>query len=133
MPFETVDRPAVEKMVRGFYTIVLKDDLIGPIFVRKLGNDLKNDKWYEHLNTLYNFWMMMMTGEKNYWGDPFPPHVFIGPLSEEMFERWLKLFQGVVQNLFIEELADKFYKKAEILAGQFIENLGINDDDDEWD
>ncbi len=131
MPYDSVDRATVESMVREFYTIVLKDDLVGPIFVRKLGNDLKNDKWYEHLNTLYNFWMMMMTGEKNYWGDPFPPHVFIGPLTEEHFERWLELFHEVVFRLFIPELAEKFYKKASTLAEQFIENLGINDEDED--
>ena len=131
MLFETVDRPAVEKLVREFYTIVIKDDLIGPFFIRALGSDFKNDKWYEHFNTLYNFWMMLMTGEKNYWGDPFPPHAFIGPLSPEMFDRWLELFHGVVYELFIPELADKFYKKAQTLAEQFIENLGLNDDEDE--
>jgi len=130
MPYDTVDRGKIEQMVREFYTVVLKDDILSPFFIKALGDDLKNGKWYEHLNTLVNFWMLMMEGEKNYWGDPFPPHAFLGPLSPETFERWLKLFHEVVYRLFIPEIADKFHKKAAILAEQFQENLSDEDDDD---
>lgn len=133
MRYDSVDRPSIERMVREFYTDVLKDDILGPIFTKALGDDLKNGKWYEHLNTLYNFWMQMMTGESPYQGHPFPPHAFLGPLQRETFERWLKLFHETVYRLFIPEIADKFYRKADILAEQFMDNLGINDDDDDDD
>lgn len=131
MPYDTVDRGKIEQMVREFYTVVLKDDILSPFFIKALGNDLKNGKWHEHLNTLVNFWMLMMEGEKNYWGDPFPPHAFIGPLSRETFERWLELFHEVVYRLFVPEIAAKFYKKAEILSEQFIENLSDDEDEDD--
>lgn len=130
MPYDTVDRGKVEDMVHEFYAIVLKDDILSPFFIRALGDNLKNGKWHEHLNTLNNFWMQMMAGEKNYWGDPFPPHAFLGQLSRETFERWLKLFHEVVYRLFIPEIAEKFYKKAEILAEQFQDNLSDEDEDD---
>lgn len=133
MPYDSVDRPSIERMVREFYTDVLQDDILGPIFIKALGNDLKNGKWHEHLNTLYNFWMQMMTGESPYQGHPFPPHAFLGPLHRETFERWLELFHATVYRLFVPEVADKFYRKADILAEQFMDNLGINDDDDEDD
>ncbi len=134
MPFDTADRGNIETMVRTFYTVVLKDDIVGPFFIRALGDDLNNDKWYEHLNTLTRFWLLMMTGERHgYWGDPFPPHAFLGPLHRETFERWLKLFHGVVYELFIPEIADKFYNKADALAEQFIENLGIDEEDEDED
>ena len=131
MPYDTVDRGKIEQMVREFYTVVLKDDILSPFFIKALGDDLKNGKWHEHLNTLVNFWMLMMEGEKNYWGDPFPPHAFIGPLSRETFERWLELFHEVVYRLFVPEIAAKFYKKAEILSEQFIENLSDDEDEDD--
>lgn len=131
MPYDTVDRANIEEMVREFYTIVLKDDLLGPIFTRALGSDMNGGKWYEHLNTLYNFWILMMTGKIGYGGHPYPPHAFIGPLYPETFERWLELFHEVVYRLYIPEIADKFYKKAEVLAEQFMDNLGLNDEDDE--
>ena len=131
MAYDTVDRGKIEELVREFYSIVLKDDIVGPFFIRALGNDLKNDKWYEHLNTLVNFWMLMMEGEKNYWGDPFPPHAFLGPLSPETFDRWLKLFHEVVYRLFLPDIASKFYTKADKLAKQFIENLTDDEDEDD--
>jgi hemoglobin len=131
MPYDTVDRGKIETMVREFYGTVLKDDLLAPFFVNSLGDDLNGGKWYEHLNTLHRFWMLMMLGEKGYPGDPFPPHAFLGLMDEEPFTRWLELFHATVYRLFIPEIADKFYKKAEILAEQFIDNLGINDDEDD--
>lgn len=130
---EVVDRIAINQMVREFYATVLKDDLLSPFFIKALGDDLKNGKWHEHLHTLDNFWLLMMTGRKGYGGDPFPPHAFLGPLSEETFERWLKLFKETVSRLFVPEIADKFYLKAQRLAEIFMENLGVNDDDDDED
>ena len=67
----------------------------------------------------------------SYQGDPTPAHAFIGQLTPESFERWLELFKGVVERLYVRDIADKFYKKAEIVAMQLRENLGV-DDDDEW-
>lgn len=131
MPYDTVDRGKIEDMVREFYSIVLKDELLAPIFIKSLGDDLKNGKWYEHLNTLTRFWLLMMTGEKGYPGDPFPPHAFLGPLYRETFERWLELFNMTVHRLFIPEIAEKFYTKADRLAEQFMENLGVDDEDDD--
>lgn len=131
MPYDTVDRGKIEEMVRRFYGTVLEDDMLAPIFIKSLGNDLNNGKWYEHLNTLYKFWDLMMTGQRGYGGDPFPPHAFIGPLNREMFERWLELFKETVNELFVPEIANKFYSKADRLAEQFIDNLGIDDEDEE--
>lgn len=129
--YDTVDRTNIHQMVREFYAIVLKDELLSPFFTKALGDDLENGKWHEHLHTLDNFWILMMTGKKGYGGDPFPPHAFLGSLTVESFERWLKLFKEVVSRLFIPEIANKFYMKAEILAGVFMENLGMNDDEDD--
>ena len=133
MPYDTVDRGNIEELVRHFYGAVLKDEMLAPIFIKFLGDDLKNGKWHEHLNTLYKFWDLMMTGKRGYGGNPFPPHAFISPLTPETFERWLALFRVSVDALFIPELADEFYKKAEILADQFMDNLGFNDDEDDDD
>ena len=131
MPFDTVDRPEIEIMIREFYARILKDETVGPYFIRALGDDLNSPKWYEHFNTLYNFWVLIMTGRRGYGGDPYPPHAFIGKLYPETFERWLEIFHEVVCEYFTPDIAEKFYKKAEILAEQFMDNLGVNDEDDD--
>ncbi len=133
MPYDTVDRGKIEELVHKFYASVLKDDTLAPFFIKALGDDLKNGKWHEHLNTLCNFWMLMMTGLSPYGGHPYPPHAFLGPLTREDFEQWLKLFKETLDTLFIPEISDKFYKKAEVLAEQFMDNLGVNDEDDDDD
>ena len=131
MPYDTVDREKIQEMVRDFYSIILKDEMLSPFFTKALGDDLKNGKWPEHFNTLDDFWVLMMLGVPGYNGDPFPPHAFLGQLSNENFEHWLELFHEVVYRLFDTSIADKFYKKASILAEQFIDNLGINDEDED--
>lgn len=131
MLYETVDRAKIEEMVQRFYANVLKDDILSPYFTKALGSDLDSGKWHEHLNTLIGFWLLMMNAESGYRGDPFPPHAFLGQMYRETFERWLLLFKEVVESMFIPEIAQKFYKKADILAEQFIDNLGIDDEEED--
>lgn len=131
MLYEKLEIENVREMVREFYAMILKDERLSPIFIKSLGDDLNSGRWSEHLHTLDKFWGLMMGGQKGYMGDPFPAHAFLGPLEREDFEQWLKLFHEVVFRLFVPELAAKFYKKAEILAEQFIGNLGIDDEDDD--
>jgi len=131
MPYEVVTVDSIREMVREFYTNVLEDDMLSPIFTKALGNDVEKGKWPEHLHTLDRFWGLMMSGQKGYMGDPFPAHAFLSPLYPETFERWLELFHEVVHRLFVPEISGKFYKKADTLAEQFMDNLGIKDEEDD--
>jgi len=130
MPYDKLTPENIREMVRDFYAKILQDETLSPFFINALGDDLEAGKWPEHFHTLDKFWGLMMGGIKGYGGDPFPAHAFIGALSREDFEQWLKLFHEVVHRMFVPEIAAKFYKKAEILAEQFIDNLGIDEDDD---
>ena len=131
MPYETVTIESIREMVRDFYAQILKDDILAPIFIKALGDDINAGKWSGHLHTLDTFWGLMMSGQKGYMGDPFPAHAFLSPLYPETFERWLELFHEVVYRLFVPQIAAKFYKKADILADQFMDNLGLHDDEDD--
>lgn len=122
-----VNRTNIEKMVRTFYAMLIKDDIVGPFFIKTLGTDLKNDKWNEHYIVLDNFWLMLMTGEKSYKGDPFLPHVSIGQLNEETFDRWLELFNKHVHQHYVSDIAKKFNQRAEILAKKFMQGLEIGE------
>lgn len=131
MPFDTVTHETIRAMVKEFYSLVLKDEILGPIFVKALGSDMNNGKWHEHLQRLDSFWLQLMGKVSSYQGDPTPAHAFLGPLTPESFERWLELFKGVVGRMFTEEIATKLYRKADIVATQLRENLGVDDDDDD--
>ena len=128
---DTVDRAIIDKMVRHFYAKILADDLVGHYFIRALGDDINSGKWHTHLNTLNDFWLKMMTGRGSYDGHPFPPHAFLGEMYFETFERWLKLFNETTHEFFTPEIADKFYKKSQILAQQFMNNLDIGEEEEE--
>ena len=125
MPADTVTRENINEMVLKFYTKILQDDIVGPYFINSLGDDMTKGKWPTHLTTLNSFWVTMMTGKTGYNGHPFPPHAFLGEMYYETFERWLKLFHETLYEYFTPEIADKFYKKSEIIAEQFMENLDI--------
>jgi len=123
----SVDRISVEKMVRTFYEKLVQDEIIGPYFINKLGSDLKNDKWYDHFRRLVDFWLFIMEGQEGYKGDPIGPHFFIGEFYTQTVERWLKIFDEHIHEHFTEEVAQKFNKKAKILAERLIVNLEIED------
>lgn len=125
-----IDRASIEKLVRTFYAKILKDDLLSPFFIRALGDDLKNDKWYEHLKTLDNFWLGLMIGEGRYMGDPLLPHFFLGELSPELFDRWIALFRQTAEEIYEHNTALKFYGKAKGLAKRFMTDLEIGYEED---
>ena len=126
-----IDRGSVEKLVRHFYAKVLKDELLARYFLIALGDDLKNDKWYEHLITLDNFWLGLMTGEGRYRGDPFLPHMFLGELNSELFLRWIALFRETAEEIYTPLIALRFYGKAKGLAKRFMVDLEIAYEEDE--
>ncbi len=136
MKTDVVDLESIEIMVRAFYARLIKDDLVGPFFIKALGDDLGNAKWREHYGTLDSFWLLMMTGEKGYMGDPYMVHAFIGKLTVEVFDRWLEIFHEQVHSQFTPEIADKFYSKGKTIAVRFMEGLEIGefatDEDDEY-
>ncbi|MCF6244880.1 MAG: group III truncated hemoglobin [Sulfurovum sp.] len=130
MLYETIDRGNIETLVRSFYKKVLDDALLSPFFIRALGDDLKNDKWYEHFNTLDNFWLSLMTGEGRYMGDPLLAHMFLGGLEEKHFERWLLLFRETLDELFTPTAAIKIQGRAKALSTRFISDLELNEEDE---
>jgi hemoglobin len=127
---EVIDRESVGKLVRSFYRKIIDDEVVGPYFIRALGANQKNDKWYEHFVTLDRFWLMVMTGEEGYRGSPFVPHAMLPDLTKEKFERWLELFSETLNEVYVEEVATKFHAKAAFLAQQFLELLADEDEEE---
>lgn len=120
-----LSRENIEKMVLMFYRKVLKDEVVGPFFIAKLGDDMGNDYWKPHLELLINFWSSMMMGEQAYMGNPFAPHTQLGGLERETFERWLELFFETVDSIYTPHIADAFKERSMAIAGNFMRNLRI--------
>ncbi|WP_203296105.1 group III truncated hemoglobin [Luteirhabdus pelagi] len=103
----------VKIVVDAFYGRVRKDDLLGPIF-----NHVIQDRWPEHLQRMYTFWQTVLLGEHTYYGSPFPPHAKL-PVTEEHFQRWLKLFTKTIDEHFEGEKADEAKWRASKMAEMF--------------
>ena len=121
-----VTKENLNRLVISFYTKVLKDELIGPIFVDVLGKELNGEKWKAHIELLSNFWAAIALGESEYKSSPFAPHVaFRERLSIKAFEQWLKLFFETLNTIYEPQLAQQFLARSKNIAGNFIRNLNL--------
>ncbi len=125
MPVNEITKENIETMVINFYRRVLKDDIVGPFFIAKLGDDMTNEYWEPHLELLVNFWASIALGDASYRGNPFAPHMYLGELSREIFEQWLKLFFETLDEVYEPGVADQFKERSSIIAGNFMRNLGL--------
>jgi hemoglobin len=120
-----ITKENIEIMVLDFYRRVLKDDIVGPFFIAKLGDDMTNEYWEPHLELLVNFWASIALGDTSYKGNPFAPHMYLGELNRDVFEQWLKLFFATLDELYEPQIADLFKERSSIIAGNFMRNLGL--------
>lgn len=112
-------------LVIQFYTKVLKDELIGPVFINKLGPDLVGSTWGPHLDTITEFWASFTTDNSNYRGSPFAPHMQLNGLTREMFERWLELFHETLDSNYEAHLSRQLKERSNLIAGNFMRNLRL--------
>lgn len=95
-----ISTPAdIRNLIDTFYQKVQADDVIGYIF-----NDVAQVDWPKHLPVMYKFWEFLLLGTTDaYRGNPIQKHFDLHdkhPLKIEHFDRWVKLFQATVDELF---------------------------------
>lgn len=100
-------------LVDQFYGKVRNDELIGPIF-----NERIQDRWPEHLEKMYRFWQTVLLEDHTYFGSPFPPHANL-PVEWTHFQRWLKLFNATIDELFTGKKAEEARWRANKMAEMF--------------
>lgn len=104
----------VRLLVNNFYGKVREDELLGPIF-----NNLIQDRWPEHLDKMYRFWQTVLLEEHTYNGSPFMPHAKL-PVNEMHFNKWMQLFNGVIDDFFCGTRAEKAKIQAQKMADMFL-------------
>ena len=107
----------IKTLVDTFYTRVREDELLGPIFEEKIGNN-----WARHLDTMYRFWQTVLLDERTYQGSPGLKHITL-PISDTHFERWLSIFYKTVDELFSGEKAAEAKWRAERMAEMFSQKI----------
>ncbi len=121
----TINRENIQKMVDSFYPKVLKDEIVGPFFIQKLGSDINSKEWQEHLKLLGDFWAMTSLGDLTYQGSPLAPHFNLPGISKEAFIRWLTLFHQTVDEVYEGNAAEFFKQRSTNIANNFMINLGL--------
>lgn len=104
------NRENIVQLIDSFYTLVRADKQIGPIFQQIIGDD-----WRHHLPVMYSFWETVLLGKAGYMGNPVKNHIEIDSkvqLTEEHYNRWLKLFNAAVDSLFEGTNATEIKRKA---------------------
>ncbi|WP_187261880.1 group III truncated hemoglobin [Pontibacter beigongshangensis] len=107
----------IKELVDIFYTRVRQDKLLGPVFDEKIG-----DNWARHLDTMYRFWQTVLLDERTYQGSPGTKHIRL-PVGDEHFERWLRIFNKTVDELFTGEKAAEAKWRAEKMAEMFAHKI----------
>ena len=125
MQANQITKENIRTMVNTFYVKILKDDIVGPFFIAKLGDDMTNEHWVPHLDLLVNFWASIALGDTDYRGNPFMPHTQLGELKRETFEQWLKLFAETLDEIYMPSVSAQFKERSTIIAGNFMRNLRI--------
>jgi len=109
-----ITEEAIRRLVDRFYARARRDELLGPVFARAVGEG--NEVWTAHRARIADFWSSVMLTSGRYHGDPFSVHLRLPGLNPVMFDRWLALFGETCAEVFKPDVADAFCERAERIA-----------------
>ena len=108
----------IQLFVDQFYQKVREEQFIGLIFLNQI------EDWEPHLNKMYAFWNAALFGVIGFKGNPFAKHVPLG-LKPQHFERWITLFNQVIDQNFEGEIAIDVKNRAQLMANIFMKKLAL--------
>ena len=113
-------RTDIDLLMRTFYERALTDEVIGYIFTDVAKLDLE-----VHLPIIGDFWESLLFGTRAYQAhgrNPLIVHRALHlkeRLTPAHFDRWLRIFEHSVNQLFSGEKAEMIKKRANSIATQF--------------
>jgi len=93
--FTRIGEERLRLVLWAFYARATGDDLLGPVFTRKIG-PFPRAGWPVHMTRLEGFWRAVTGGPSTYRGQPGPAHMGLG-IAPEHFDRWLILWEESVR------------------------------------
>ncbi len=113
----------VHRMVETFYEQVLKDEVLGQIFLVDAGIRLE-----EHKPRIRAFWEKLLLGMPGYDRHTMNIHRALHahrPLTQSDFARWVSLFQANVDRHFAGPKAERAKRLAANIASNMKNLLGV--------
>ena len=120
-----MDAQNMEEMINAFYPKVLKDPILAPFFIKKLGDDIESPTWKSHLILIREFWKMSALGYDEYDRNPLQPHFNMEGISREAFQVWLDLFHETIYEFYEPFAGDYLKDKSNDIAENFMRKLGL--------
>ena len=103
----------INLLVRTFYTRVMDDDILAPIFV------MQNFDLDAHLPVMISFWEGILLDLHSYKGNPVRVHQQLNavtPLLSAHFERWLSVWTATARHLFEGSTTEEAIFRAKSIA-----------------
>ena len=113
-----LSRDLIKSFVEAFYQGIRAHAVLGPVFEEKLA-----DHWDAHIETLTDFWMTVLAGERAYKGNPFAVHKRLEGLEAQHFPLWLEVFDNTAKAELSPELAAYAIEKAHRIADSLKQGL----------
>ena len=117
-------REQVERFVDSFYAVLLKDEVLAPIFIDVAAIELAH-----HLPHIKNYWAKLLLGDSSYRRHTMNIHRRLHgkrALSEADFQRWLGTFVEVLDAGWEGPRAQKAKRIAAAIAGNMQQSLRIS-------
>jgi hemoglobin len=116
-------REAIEAFVDRFYTRLLADEQLAPVFLDVAGIDLS-----VHLPHIKDYWCKLLLGERGYRRHTMNIHRQLHgkqPLGAGDFQRWLALFNATLDEGFSGEQTERARRIAAAIAGNMQAGLAV--------
>ncbi|CAA6806224.1 MAG: Globin [uncultured Sulfurovum sp.] len=123
--YKSMNAENMEELVHAFYPKVLKDPILAPFFIAKLGDNIESSGWKAHLKLIVEFWKFAALGYDEYTNNPLTPHLAMEGLSREAFGQWLRLFHETVYEIYEPFAGDYLKDKSLDIAENFMRKLEI--------
>jgi len=94
--FSTITEDNLKTFLKAFYDAVQEDDLLGPIFIGRIGTT--EEDWAPHMERVNLFWTSVLLNTSQFKGRMVPIHNQIPGLEMKHFKRWIEIFTPIVNS-----------------------------------
>ena len=115
------DRSDIEVFVNEFYERVKFDSVIQHFFTKERGFSFE-----QHIPIMCDFWETILLHVPRYSGSPVGKHIVIDKelrMNPEHFERWVSIFNSVIDEFFVGDLATEAKKRADLMRHLMIHKI----------
>lgn len=114
----------IDRLVAVFYARIRTHDVLGPVFMRAVGDDDEN--WRHHEARIASFWRNASGMDRSFSGNPMRKHLANPEIVPEQFPLWLGLFRQTAEDVLppaqaseIADLADRIGRSLSMGLVQF--------------